>query len=417
MNRTTSVCLNASHSLEEWLDHILALHPSEIDLGLERLRTVASSMGLLSLPDSTVITVAGTNGKGTSCALLEQIYRNAGYSVGVFSSPHIERYNERVRLNGQELADAEHAAAFSAIAAAQADTTLTFFEYSALGALWLFAKHRPQVVILEVGLGGRLDATNLIDADAALITTIDLDHQDYLGDTRELVAVEKAGIMRAGQLAVSGDPYPPATLLSEAERIGAHFYGRNRDFSVSRSADDWGLSGFESLGSLPLPRIPLDNAAAVLTLVAKLPLAVTNDAIIDALKQVQVEGRLEFLSQQLVLDVAHNPQAGRYLADWLKQQPYRRVIAVCSMLGDKDMVNSVAPLLPLVDHWHTASLHVPRAASAAAMQQLLPQAQLHDSVADALACALSEVADGELVILFGSFYTVAQAKRYWAQRS
>ncbi|WP_298441194.1 bifunctional tetrahydrofolate synthase/dihydrofolate synthase [uncultured Ferrimonas sp.] len=409
--------LTANHSLAEWLEHILALHPSEIDLGLDRLRHVAQRMALLSLPNSTVITVAGTNGKGTSCALLEQILSQAGYRVGVFSSPHIERYNERVRIDGQELPDQAHVDAFNAIASAQQRTSLTFFEYSALGALWLFAQHQPDVVLLEVGLGGRLDATNVIDTDLALITTIDLDHQEYLGDSRDSVAVEKAGIMRANTPAVCGDPKPPQTLFDAAKQHQADLLCRDRDFSVTRTDTTWQLQlGSQQWQQLPLPAIPLDNAAAVVVALQQLPLAISDAAIRAGLAQVSVPGRLERLGNNLVLDVAHNPQAARYLAQWLQQQQASKVIAVCAMLGDKDMRNSVAPLLPLVDSWYTAPLNVPRAADAATMQQLLPQAICCDSVAAAIEQACAVARETDLVILFGSFYTVAQAKQYWRQR-
>ncbi|QIZ77177.1 bifunctional tetrahydrofolate synthase/dihydrofolate synthase [Ferrimonas lipolytica] len=409
--------LTANHSLAEWLEHILSLHPSEIDLGLTRLRQVASQLNLTALPDSTVITVAGTNGKGTSCALLEQILTNAGYRVGVFSSPHIEHYRERVRIDGNELSDQSHVDAFTAIAAAQADVSLTFFEYSALGALWLFAQHRPDVVLLEVGLGGRLDATNVIDADLALITTIDLDHQDYLGDTRELVAVEKGGIMRANKPAVCGDPNPPLTLLAQARQLRANLVCRNDDFSVEVADSSWCFRmGNMECNGLPLPQIPVDNAGAVIAALQLLPLNVSDAAIVSALEQVSVPGRLESLAKNIVIDVAHNPQAARYLATWLAQQSATKIIAVCSMLGDKDMENSIAPLLPLVDQWLIAPLNVARAANAETMQQLLPQADCFDSVAAAFKHAIENASATDLVILFGSFYTVAQAKQYWRQR-
>lgn len=406
--------LTANHSLQEWLDFILSLHPTEIDLGLDRLRQVATRLGLLTLPDSTVITVAGTNGKGTSCALLEQILSNAGYRVGVFSSPHIELYQERVRIDGKMLPEQEHVEAFAQISAAQQDTSLTFFEYSALGALALFAKHKPDVVLLEVGLGGRLDATNLIDTDLALITTIDLDHQEYLGDSRELVAIEKAGIMRADTAAVCGDPNPPASLATEAKRIGAQLHQRCEQFQVEQEDNCWHWRGETACYSdLPVPAIPLDNAAAVLQVLDLLPMAISNDAITTGLAQVSVPGRLEFLTEQVVVDVAHNPQAARYLASWLARQPHQQIIAVCSMLADKDMANSVAPLLPYVDQWHVAPLNVPRAASKQQMEQLLPQAQSHSDIATALDMVVAEQKPDQLVILFGSFYTVAQAKQYY----
>ncbi|MFI3245968.1 MAG: bifunctional tetrahydrofolate synthase/dihydrofolate synthase [Ferrimonas sp.] len=414
-----SQTLDTSHSLAEWLEHILSLHPSEIDLGLQRLRQVAGHMDLLSLPASTIITVAGTNGKGTSRALLERLLLANGYSVGVFSSPHIERYNERVRLNGQELVDAQHIVAFAQIAAAQqaTETSLTFFEYSTLGALWLFAQHQPQVVILEVGLGGRLDATNLLAADLALITTIDLDHQDYLGDTRELVGREKAGIMRPNTPAVCGDPNPPNSLLQHAIDSQTPLVCRNRDFSVLMGAKHWSLiSAHQCWMNLPLPHIPVDNAAAVLMGLNQLSLTVSDQSVREALSALRVPGRLEPLATNLLVDVAHNPQSARYLANWVAKQPAKRVWAVCSMLADKDMRNSIEPMLPLITGWFTAPLQVPRAATMAQLQQLLPQATCFNSIAEAVAEAWAQASDDDLVIVFGSFYTVAQAKQYWQQR-
>ncbi|MBY5993769.1 bifunctional tetrahydrofolate synthase/dihydrofolate synthase [Ferrimonas balearica] len=409
----------ASHSLAEWLDHILALHPTEIDLGLDRLTAVAKRLELTALPHSTVITVAGTNGKGTTCALLESVLMVAGFSVGVFSSPHIERYTERVRINGQELAEAEHVTAFSAIAAAQDNTSLTFFEYSALGALYLFAQHRPQVVLLEVGLGGRLDATNLIDADLSVITSVDLDHQEYLGNTRESVGREKAGIARPGRPLVCGEPKPPVTVAQEATRRGAELVQRGQAFDGQWQATHWGFTGQQwRLEALPLPRIPRDNAVTALAALERLWPDLARSAIEQGLNQTRVEGRLETLSDtpRLVLDVAHNPHAARHLAQWLGQQSADRVLAVCAMLKDKAVEETLAALTESVDCWFLADLSVPRGASASRLAAALPEAACFDDVAQALAAAMAEAEAGDLVILFGSFYTVAQAKQYWQTR-
>ncbi|MBY5922131.1 bifunctional tetrahydrofolate synthase/dihydrofolate synthase [Ferrimonas balearica] len=408
-----------SHSLAEWLDHILALHPTEIDLGLTRVRAVAQRLHLDTLPHSTVITVAGTNGKGTTCALLEQVLMAAGRSVGVFSSPHIERYTERVRINGAERPESEHVDAFQAIAAAQGDTSLTFFEYSTLGALHLFARHKPDVVLLEVGLGGRLDATNLIDADLAVVTSIDLDHQEYLGDTRESVGREKSGIFRRGHPAICGEPNPPVTVEEEANRIGAVLQQRGHHFDGRFTTTEWGFRGaLWQLEGLPLPHIPQDNAVTALAALEALWPELSVQAIEAGLRQTRVEGRLEPLCDQprLVVDVAHNPHAARHLAQWLAQQPEPRVHGVCAMLKDKDIEATLVAIKASIDHWYLAPLSGPRGAEAERLAQSLPQGLCYDSVADALEAAIVNAAPEDLVIVFGSFYTVAQAKSYWQTR-
>ncbi|SHI08611.1 bifunctional tetrahydrofolate synthase/dihydrofolate synthase [Ferrimonas marina] len=412
--------LTASHSLQEWLDCILALHPSEIDLGLDRLRQVAARMGLTALPHSHVITVAGTNGKGTTCALMEQALLNAGYRVGVFSSPHLERYNERVRIDGVELADQHHVDAFAAIAAAQDKVSLTFFEYSALAALWCFAQARPDVVLLEVGLGGRLDATNLIDADQAVITTIDLDHIEYLGNTREAVAREKVGVLRPGRPAVCGDPNPPVTIGVTAELLGVALSQRGRDFILQRHPAHWDYQADGmTLQRLPLPAIPLDNAATALTALGQIPLQVPEAAIRQALAQLVVPGRLEPLGDapKLVVDVAHNPQAAAYLAQWLAARPEPRLHAVCAMLKDKDIEATLGQFSSLSLQWYLADLAVPRGARASELAPHLSKPGVYGSVDKALEAALSQADSADLVIVFGSFYTVAEAKAFWQRRS
>ncbi|MBY6186025.1 bifunctional tetrahydrofolate synthase/dihydrofolate synthase [Marinobacter hydrocarbonoclasticus] len=409
----------SSHSLAEWLDHILALHPSEIDLGLTRVRSVAQTLKLDTLPNSRVIIVAGTNGKGTTCALLENVLMAAGFSVGVFSSPHIERYTERVRINGQERPESEHVEAFQAISAAQGDTSLTFFEYSTLGALHLFARHQPEVVLLEVGLGGRLDATNLIDADLAVITSVDLDHQEYLGDTRESVGREKAGVFRLQRPAICGEPNPPVTVAEEAERIGAQLCQRGQDFDAEFGDTAWRFRGAHwQLDALPLPHIPRDNAVTALAALERLWPKLAPDAVSAGLKQTRVEGRLEPLcdAPRIVVDVAHNPHAARHLAQWLATQPVARVRAVCGMLKDKDIDATLAAMMPVVSQWYLAPLSGPRGADANRLATVVQGGATFESVGDALDAAVQDAQRGDLVIVFGSFYTVAQAKAHWQTR-
>lgn len=315
---------NAQSGLNDWLNHLMAIHPTEIDMGLGRVAAVAKVMGLDSLEGTKVVTVAGTNGKGTTCAMIEAIMRKAGQRVGVYSSPHMLKYNERVRIDGVDASDEALIEAFCAIDAARGDISLTFFEYATLAGLYLFKQAKLDLVLLEVGLGGRLDATNIIDADIAVITAIDIDHQEYLGDTRELVGREKAGIMRAGRPVVIGDPDLPASVVEYAESIGAKMVRVNHEFSYQASETDWRFELGDmpqssvpqfSLSGLPLPTLPLANAATALAVVQQLLAEqfVTQAArtSIDAgLSGAKLTGRLEVVSEQpkIILDVA---QIGR----------------------------------------------------------------------------------------------------------
>lgn len=403
-----------SQSLEDWLTFILAVHPSEIEMGLPRVRQVAENMGLLQLPESTIITVAGTNGKGSTCAMMESILLAGDFSVGVFSSPHLHRYNERVRINREELEDRDHIEAFSAINEARGDIQLTFFEYSTLGALYLFAKYRPQVVLLEVGLGGRLDATNIIDAHMAVITSIDLDHQEYLGNTREAVGREKAGVMRPQCFAIIGEPSPPQSLLDYGNKIDAGLLLVGEDFSGVFFEDSWQFDGqFRTLSNLPIPRLPKANAITALAALECYFPSLTDVQIRQGLQQAQLAGRMQWLADNVVTDVAHNPHACRHLAQQLAQIKAKRqgkVWAVCAMLEDKDIESSLAPLLSVVDHWLPAALSVPRGSDGNRIQQQTAASACYGDVAEAIETAKSQAGELDLVIVFGSFYTVAQAQ-------
>ena len=400
-----------SRSLVDWLSYLEQIHPVNIDMGLTRVGEVARRMGLTRLPGK-VLTVAGTNGKGSSCAMAASILMAAGYRVGVYSSPHLLRFTERVRLDGAELPEEEHCAAFAEVEAARGEIALTFFEFATLAALWLFRRHAPDVVLLEVGLGGRLDATNVVESDVAMITSIALDHCDGHGDTREAVAVETAGVYRAGKPAISGEPKPPSTIASEAARIGACLRQVGVDFSGKEHETSWDYQGLYQWRDLPKPALPLMNAVTVLAALESLGLPLPESAIREGLANARLAGRMQRLQNEplVIVDVAHNPHSAAYLASQLRQIPCQgRRLAVVGMLKDKDMAGSLAELDGLIDHWYLASLSGPRGATAALLADALGQAGAaqYDAVSEAYRQALADASPSDMVIVFGSFYTVA----------
>ncbi|MBO1520263.1 bifunctional tetrahydrofolate synthase/dihydrofolate synthase [Oceanisphaera pacifica] len=405
-------------SLADWLIVLENLNMAHIELGLSRMTTVAERLGLLSLP-SYVIIVGGTNGKGTTCALLESLLRAGGQSVGVYSSPHLVDYRERVRINGESPVAEDFCAAFSAVELArtqgdQPDVALTYFEFTTLAALWLFRAAAPDVVLLEVGLGGRLDATNVVASDQSIVTTIALDHTDWLGSDRDSVGFEKAGIFRHAKPAVCGDPHPPARLLAYAEQLGTPLYCTGRDYvwqQAEASLEDsphWSFSGFGlQLDCLPQPSLPVMNAATALATLALSPFMPNIHAIKEGLTRAQLTGRLQQLQPQLWVDVAHNPESATYLASRIPRiKGQGRCLAVVGMLKDKDIPASLAPLQPLIDDWYLASLSGPRGATANELAQWQP-GDCFNSVSDALAAAQANATEQDVVIAFGSFFTVA----------
>lgn len=410
-----------SLSLADWLARLEQLHPSSIELGLDRVSRVKDALGLA--PTFPLILVGGTNGKGSTCAYLEAILGDAGYKTGLYTSPHLLRYNERVRIAGKEASDAELVAAFERIDAARADTSLTYFEFGTLGAMLQFIDAGVDVVILEVGLGGRLDAVNAFDADVAVVTSVDLDHMDYLGDTRDKIGFEKAGIYRAARPAICSDLNPPASLLDHARQIGADLRCIERDFSAQREADRWTYRSLHTIWpALPLPAMAgayqLRNAAGALAaldaLRARLPV---NEAAIHAgLAAAQVPGRFQRIASapDVILDVAHNPEAARALAATLREQPVAgRTLGVVGMLADKDAAGVFAALAGEIDAWWVCTLDSPRARDAAALAvELRPHANgapisIQADVNTALAAARSAAREGDRILAFGSFYTVA----------
>lgn len=409
---------STDRSLGDWLAWMEAHHPRQIELGLERVAQVARQLAL-DFGAVPVVTVGGTNGKGSCVAFLEAILRAQGYRVGCYTSPHLLRYNERVRIDGAAVADAELCAAFEAVQAALQGISLTYFEFGTLAALWLFQRARLDVVVLEVGLGGRLDAVNIVDADVAVLTTIDLDHQDWLGDDRESIGREKAGIFRAARPAICADPKPPASVIARATEIGARWLpvGAAYEFAVDGERWHWsgkGLPRAVAYRDLPLPALPLPSAAAALAALHCLPLAVADAAVRSGLRAAKLAGRFQQLRWRdaaIVLDVGHNPQAARWLAQRLAESP-RPTRAVFAIMADKDVDAVLDALQAHIDAWHVGDL----ADNARALPAVELQARLAArgarvtraaSVEQAFEEALQETGAGERVLVFGSFFTVA----------
>ena len=409
-------------SLTEWLSYLESIHSVEIDLGLQRITNVAQRLSI-SFENSKVVTVAGTNGKGTTCAFLENALLAQGKTCAVYSSPHIEHFNERIRINRIDIDDESLVVAFEKIEATRGDITLTYYEYTTLAALLILIEKQPDVIILEVGLGGRLDATNIIDADIAVVTTIDLDHQAFLGDTREAIGFEKAGIMRANKAAVIGDTEPPLSLAKHASDIGALPYFREQSFEIEPLENGlwcWRDSAI-AYSALVTCHIPQDNVATaimVLRLLAShLSLNLTSDFFNQIITKTKVPGRLEKFKSDcdVILDVGHNPQAARYLAGQVSTMTYAKVHAVIGMLSDKDIVNTLAPLTSVVDQWYIGTLDVPRGCEAKVLAEYghLDTAKMNcfDNVSQAFRMAKKNAKATELVLVFGSFYTVAEIRR------
>ncbi|MEY2947457.1 MAG: Bifunctional protein FolC [Pseudomonadota bacterium] len=409
-------------TLSEWLAHCEQLHPQAIDMGLDRVRQVAQRMNLrLTMP---VITVAGTNGKGSTCALLEAIYLQAGYKTGVYTSPHLVHFEERCRLVGESPQAVVFATAFECVEAARQDTSLTYFEFSTLAILKMLSDAELDVVILEVGLGGRLDAVNIIDPDCAIITSIDLDHTALLGTDRDSIGLEKAGIMRAGRSVVISDPVPPESVVKQAQALGADAWLLGKDFNFSGDQLQWSWAGRgRRYSGLAYPALrganQLLNASGVLAAleVMRPQLPVTAQAIRNGLAMVELTGRFQIVPGEpvLVLDVAHNPHSVAALAANLDAMGfYPTTHAVFGAMADKDLDSMLKKLLPLVDAWYFTDLPLPRASSA---QQLASdwaalntrkdvRSSVHETPQKALDAAILAAGPTDRILVFGSFYTV-----------
>ena len=416
-------------SLNDWLIRLESLHPKTIELGLDRVSEVAQRLGIqFGCP---VITVGGTNGKGSTCAMLESILLQGGYRVGLYTSPHLLRFNERARINGELASDEALCKNFEAVEAVRGDVSLTYFEFTTLAILKYFADAGLDAVLLEVGLGGRLDAVNLIDPDVAIVTSVDLDHQDYLGDTREKIGFEKAGIFRPGRAAICSDPSPPQSLIDHAAAIGADLWLFGRDFNYSGDRQQWNFGGRQQRrNALAYPSLrganQLLNASAALAalevLRERLPLGAQE--IRSGLVMVELPGRFQVLPGRpaVIFDVAHNPHAAATLAQNLEQMgfhPYTH--AVFGAMADKDIAGILAHLVDRIDHWYLTDLPLPRAASAQSLADALTKAGVHASAAagaersiqcfatpaDAYAAARSRATENDRIAVFGSFITVA----------
>ncbi len=415
-------------TLSGWLELLEARHGQTITLGLERIRQVRDALALQST--SVMLTVGGTNGKGSSCAMLEAILSAAGYRVGKYTSPHLLSYAERVRLNGESVDEALLAQAFEKVELARQDVPLSYFEHGTLAAWVCFAQAQLDVIIWEVGLGGRLDATNIFDADCALITSVDFDHMDYLGNTLEAIAFEKAGIFRSNTPAICAQPQPPATLLEHAQKLGCDLKVIGEDFGYLAQIDHreqwifWSERGKKRRSGLAYPALrgayQLQNASGVLAMLeavqARLP--VSMQAIRQGLMLVSLPGRFQVLPGQpsCILDVAHNPHAARALAHTLGGMAYApQTYAVFGMLGDKDIESVVRILNPHITHWYLAGLPGPRALPTAVLHQRLSQAGIQTSILEyddpqaALLAARTAAQKDDRIVIFGSFLTVAGA--------
>lgn len=401
-------------SLDQWLIYLEKVHPSNIELGLERVAGVYRNLQL-DLSQQTIVTVAGTNGKGTTCALIEQAILAAKNSVAVFSSPHLLDYRERVRIVGAMLPEKAHCQAFLQVDKARGETLLTYFEFGTLAALQLMANSEAKYLLLEVGLGGRLDSVNIVDPTIAVITSIDLDHQDWLGDTKELIAIEKAGIFRTNIPAVIGEPHPPTTLVDAALacQVKAAWQGRDFSFQLDDKGFHW-KGMFSCYDNLPVPMIPAQNASTALQVIDILGLQLDNKQMTEVFAQTCLPGRRQIIQNlpRVILDVAHNPQATTLLAFDIMNMKYKKVIAVVAMLADKDIEATLAPMLGVVSNWFCASLDVPRGAPASTLVSAVLSSEQkvldYESVESAYKCALEKAEKDDLVIVFGSFFTVTK---------
>lgn len=400
-------------TLAQWLAYLETLHPASIALGLDRVAEVRARMQLRT--PFRIITVGGTNGKGSTVALLEAMLAAGGFRVGCYTSPHLLRYNERVRIDQREADDANLINAFQRVEAARKDTPLTYFEMGTLAAMSAFEHADLDYAVLEIGLGGRLDAVNLFDPDCAIVTSVDLDHMEYLGETREAIGYEKAHIFRAGKPAICSAADVPASVRQYAAQIGARYYELGNDFTARTHAAQWDFEfGETRRTALPYPTLrgshQIRNAAAALAALTALEIPLAQQAIRNGLTLAKPRGRFTVLpgDPSVILDVAHNPESARALAATLRTMPPARTLAVFGMFKDKDITAVLNTLAGEINHWHVGSLPGPRGAHASDIAALSPgPVSTHATVADAWRAARRDAARNDRIVVFGSFLTVA----------
>lgn len=409
--------------VDDWLRWMETQHPRNIDLGLERIALVAKQLDIaLEMP---VITVAGTNGKGSCVALLSAILGAQGYRVGAYTSPHLNQYHERIAIGDSYVDDASLCQAFAAVDQARGETSLTYFEFGTLAALLIFQQQAVDVAVLEVGLGGRLDAVNIIDADLAIVSSIAIDHEAWLGNDREVIGREKAGIFRANRPAIIGDLNPPTSLLAYASQVGALPVSRDKDFRLIDAEQGWAWQGLAANGevlsyqNLPYPAVLIDNAATVLQAVQYIDLPVSESAIRQGLSAVSVAGRCQHISLggiEVVLDVAHNPASVQALRDHLDARPVAgRTECLFAVMADKDIAEIIRIIQPCIAHWSLAPLleneraAQPEQLQTVLLEQGIRQVTLASSFSESVNNALSRLSTGDRLVIFGSFFTVAAA--------
>jgi dihydrofolate synthase/folylpolyglutamate synthase len=412
-----------TRTLDQWLDYQLSTHPQAIAMGLERVKQVAERLGLTQLP-CQVISVAGTNGKGSTVAFIEAIATASGFKVGAFTSPHFLRYNERIRVAGKEVADDLLIQAFEAIEQARAETPLTYFEFGTLAALWVFARSELDLAILEVGLGGRLDAVNIIDADVSVITTVDLDHQAYLGNDRESIGFEKAGIMRSGKPCILGEKDPPSSVLKYAYEQGVYCVRGFSDYLIDTFANHWVWRepGFQL--ELPYPKlsapVQIQNAACAIAALRASRLEIKETAWVSGVQNAQIIGRMQCWQSnpEIILDVAHNRQSVEQLASWLAINPKPTTAVFCA-LKDKDIDAMITQMQPYINYWYVGVLSAPvdRVCSRDELQAVF-SANLGDdtySIYDSVTLAFNQAKQNQVVgsriVVFGSFHTLEEIMR------
>ncbi|GAA6133498.1 bifunctional tetrahydrofolate synthase/dihydrofolate synthase [Oceaniserpentilla sp. 4NH20-0058] len=406
-------------NLDQWLSYLESNHPTEIDMGLERVRIVAQRLDLFK-PTPLVLLVAGTNGKGSTVTFCTEFLKTLGLNVGSYMSPHLHVYNERVRINGQPVSDELIIESFEAIEIARQEISLTYFEVGTLSALYIFKQQKLDACVLEIGLGGRLDAVNIVDADGAAVTSIGLDHQDWLGSDLNQISYEKAGVFRANKAAVCGQRLPPELLIEHANDISANLFVKGEAFDFDCKDNLWTWRGLDTLNrpvvfeGLPYPSLPIENAATAIQLMVQVKPELTYDQVKKGLLSAQLDGRLQVFTHPFngVMDVGHNPQAAQLLNQYLIRTPAKgRKIALLAMLHDKD-----APLvvkeMTQIDEWHLAGLSGYRGQTSEELRKKLPKTMVvehcHQSVRDALDALIDIVNPDDTVVVFGSFFTVAQ---------